>query len=139
MHNTFFQIDTLLITTEKIYLFEVKNYEGDFLIEDDKWYTLTKTEIKNPVLQVKRSEFLFQRLLQELGFNTFITSLETYLIFMNPHFQLYQAPLNMQIIFPTQLKRFLNNLNKKSTNQLTEKHSQLAEKLLTRKTVNYSP
>ncbi|WP_409973457.1 nuclease-related domain-containing protein [Bacillus sp. Bva_UNVM-123] len=31
-NNTVFQIDSLLITREKIYLFEVKNYEGDLYI-----------------------------------------------------------------------------------------------------------
>ena len=32
-NNTLFQIDSLLISQNSIYLFEVKNYEGDFYIE----------------------------------------------------------------------------------------------------------
>ena len=32
-NNTTFQIDTLIILSETIYLFEVKNYEGDYYYE----------------------------------------------------------------------------------------------------------
>ncbi|WP_249305752.1 nuclease-related domain-containing protein [Lederbergia citrea] len=39
-NNTVFQIDTLLICQDHLYNFEVKNYEGDFYIEDDRWYTI---------------------------------------------------------------------------------------------------
>ncbi|WP_223702508.1 nuclease-related domain-containing protein [Sutcliffiella deserti] len=35
-HHTLFQIDSLVITPHTIYLFEVKNYEGDFLLEADR-------------------------------------------------------------------------------------------------------
>lgn len=51
-NNTVFQVDTLLISPETVYLFEVKNYEGDFYIESDRWYTISKTEINNPLLQL---------------------------------------------------------------------------------------
>ncbi|WP_395858190.1 nuclease-related domain-containing protein [Cytobacillus firmus] len=33
-------MDSLLITGGGIYIFEVKNYEGDFYIEQDRWYTI---------------------------------------------------------------------------------------------------
>jgi hypothetical protein len=125
-NNTVFQIDTLLISQETTYLFEVKNYEGDFFIDADRWYTLSGSEIKNPLLQLKRSESLFRRLLQDLRFNS---SIESYLIFVNPDFHLYQAPLNLPIIFPTQLNRFINKINKESF-KLEDKHSKFAEQLV---------
>jgi hypothetical protein len=84
-NNTIFQIDSLIISSNTIYLFEVKNYEGDFFIEADRWYSLSKTEIKNPLHQLQRNESLFRRLLQDLGFNI---SIEPYPIFVNPEFQL---------------------------------------------------
>lgn len=124
-NNTVFQIDTLLISQETIYIFEVKNYEGDFYIDGDKWSTLSGTEIKNPLLQLKRSESLFRRLLQELGFKS---SIETFLIFVNPDFYLYQAPLNLPIIFPTQIKRFINKLNMRSS-KIKDRHLKFAELL----------
>lgn len=37
--RTVFQIDKLIISSEKVYLFEIKNYEGDFYIKGDRWYT----------------------------------------------------------------------------------------------------
>jgi hypothetical protein len=125
-NNTVFQIDTLLISQNTLYLFEVKNYEGDFYVDADRWYTISKTEIQNPLLQLKRSESLFRRLLQDLGFNS---SIETYLLFVNPDFYLYQAPLNLPIIFPTQLNRFMNKINL-SASKLQDRHSKFAEQLV---------
>ncbi len=125
-NSSLFQIDSLLISSNMIYLFEVKNYEGDFFIEDDKWFTMTRTEIKNPLLQLQRNESLFRRLLQEHGF-TF--SIESYVIFINPHFQLYQTPLGLPIIFLTQLNRFIEKIIK-TPSKLKDIHSKLAEQLL---------
>ncbi|GGH84563.1 hypothetical protein JOD43_003785 [Pullulanibacillus pueri] len=125
-NNTFFQIDTLLISHETLFPLEIKNYDGDFYIDNDKWFTRSGAEIKNPLLQLKRSESLLRRLLQDLGFNF---SIEPYLIFVNPEFYLYEAPLNLPIIFPTQLKRFIEKLNMKKA-KLNEKDSQLADRLL---------
>ncbi|MCM3708621.1 MULTISPECIES: nuclease-related domain-containing protein [Cytobacillus] len=45
--NTHFQIDTLLINGSTLFVFEVKNYEGDYYIENERWYSLlSKTEIE---------------------------------------------------------------------------------------------
>ncbi|WP_078429710.1 nuclease-related domain-containing protein [Alkalihalobacterium alkalinitrilicum] len=125
-NNTLFQIDTILLSSDSIYLFEIKNYEGDFYVEGDSWYKLSRTEIKNPLLQLKRSESLFRRLLQDHGFNF---SIEAYLIFVNHGFQLYQAPLNLPIIFPAQLNRFMNKINKTSST-LNDLHQKAAKQLI---------
>lgn len=125
INNTIFQIDTLLIQ-ETLYLLEIKNYEGDFYIEDDKWYTISGNEIKNPLLQVKRSESLLRQLLQDLGFKFPVKS---FVIFVNPTFFLYNAPKNLPIIFPTQINRFINKINMNLSN-LSNKHLKLKERLL---------
>lgn len=104
-NNTLFQIDTLLLSPDSIYLFEVKNYQGDFYVEGDRWFASSKIEIKNPLLQLKRTESLFRRFLQVLG-NPL--PIESYLIFVNPEFHLYEAPLNFPIVYPTQLRRFIH-------------------------------
>ncbi|UOK60002.1 NERD domain-containing protein [Bacillus sp. OVS6] len=93
-NNTFYQIDSLYVAPHTIYLFEVKNYSGDFFIEGEKWYSSSKLEIKNPILQLKRNESLFRRLLQE---NKFSFSVEAYVVFINHEFHLYQAPLLYQL------------------------------------------
>lgn len=124
-NNTIFQIDTLLLTGGNVYTFEVKNYEGDFYIQQDKWYTTSNTEIKNPLLQLQRSETLLRRLLQELGFNCPVLS---YLVFINHGFHLYNAPINLPAVFPAQLSRFLEKLKKDNLNSKT-RQVKLAERL----------
>jgi hypothetical protein len=125
-NKSFFQIDTILICQDEIYLLDVKNFEGDYYIERDLWYFVPKIEIKNPLEQLKRSESLFRRYLQNLGFSSAIKS---HLIFINPEFYLYQASLNQPFIFPAHLNRFLNNLKKKSFKP-KDWHIKLAEQLV---------
>ncbi|MFY0758031.1 nuclease-related domain-containing protein [Metabacillus dongyingensis] len=125
-NHSLFQIDSLYVSSNTIYLFEVKNYAGDFFIEEDKWYSSSKLEIKNPMHQLKRNESLLRRLLQELKF-TF--QVEAYLIFINPEFQLYQTPLNLPIIVPAQLNRFAEKITITS-NKLKGVHTALGQKLL---------
>jgi Nuclease-related domain len=124
-NHTVFQVDTLLLADETLYFFEVKNYEGDFYIDEkERWRTLAKKEIKNPLFQLRRSESLLRQLLQNLGMKAPIAS---YIIFINPSFHLYQAPLGQPIIFPTQLKRFSKKLPIKRANR---NGVHIAEKLL---------
>ncbi|WP_216830344.1 nuclease-related domain-containing protein [Alkalihalobacterium elongatum] len=125
-NNTIYQINTLLISHEKILLFEIKNYDSDFCITDDRWYTSANSEIKDPLLQLKRSEDLLRQLLDNLGFNI---PLKPYLTFVNPNFFLYEAPLNLPIIFPTHLRRFFKQLHS-NTVKVDDRHSRLAEKLI---------
>lgn len=125
-NRSLYQNDSIYITSNKIFLFEVKNYEGDYFIEGDQWFSSSSLEIKNPLHQLKRSDLLFRRLLKE---HHFTLSVASYLVFINLEFQLYQTPLNLPIIFPSQLNRFADTLEKKS-NPLKESHSALAHKLL---------
>lgn len=125
-NNSFFQIDTILISQHTIYLFEIKNYEGDFFINGENWYTKSGNEIKNPVLQLKRSVSLFRQWLKD---NNFSFSIESYVVFINPEFTLFQARLNLPIILPTQLNRFIKNLNM-SPSPPNNKSIKLAEQLV---------
>lgn len=55
--------------------------------------------------------------------------IRAYLIFINPEFTLYQAPLDRRIILPTNLNRLIQQFNnQKST--LNTQHARLSEKLL---------
>lgn len=127
VQNSPFQIDTLLIQPPNTILaFEVKNFEGEYYIENDNWFTLSHQEVKNPLLQVSRNESLFRRYLQKVN-STF--QLKYLTVFINPEFTLYQAPLNKGIILPTQIKKFLRGLNKNS-GKLNQHHTTLAKRLL---------
>jgi hypothetical protein len=124
--KTFFQVDTIAIRDGKIHHFEVKNNRGDHYLEGEKWFTINKTEIKNPYQQLIRCESLLRRLLQYLGFSL---QLESKLVFVNPDFFLYHAPMNLPIIYPPQMNLFINKLNLSPTS-LKEGDYKLAEKLL---------
>lgn len=125
--NNTFQLDSTLILYDTIYLFEVKNFEGDHFYDSERMYMLPDTEVNNPLIQVKRSESLFRQLLQSLGYNF---TIKTYVVFINPDFTLYKTPLNIPFIFLSQMKRLINKLNSVSSWKLTEKHKRLADKLI---------
>lgn len=125
-NNSKFQLDTSIIFQEKISLFEVKNYEGDFYFEDGKFYTISKKEIQNPLHQLERSESLLRQLLQNLGYKI---PIEAYVVFINFAFFLYQAPLNKSIIYSNQLPQFMKNMNRHSSN-LNSRNMKLAERLV---------
>jgi hypothetical protein len=126
INNTLFQIDTLIIFQNTITFFEVKNYEGDFYLVADKFYTKSKSEIKNPLLQLKRSESLLRQLLQSLGFQI---PIQAWVVFINPEFTLYQAPLSEPIIFHSQLHRYLKKLDM-TPSKLNGMHKKLADQLI---------
>jgi hypothetical protein len=107
-NHSYFQIDSLYYSKEKLRLFDIKNFEGDFYIKDDKWLSNNGKEIKNPLHQLYRCEVLLKRLLFELGVNI---PIESHLIFVNPEFYLYNADATLPIIYPAQLNRFRNKLN----------------------------
>lgn len=125
-NNTVFQIDSLVITQDKIYLCEIKNYEGDFYYENDRLYVITKSEITNPLNQLSRTETLLRQLLQSLGYQT---PIHAKVIFINPQFTLYEAPLDKPFILPPQLKRYLRSIDHTSS-KLSEKQRMLAKKLV---------
>ena len=126
VNGTKFQIDATIIVQWKIYIFEVKNFEGDYDYEGGNFQTHTENEINNPLDQLKRCESLFRQLLQKLGIKI---PIEGKVIFINPEFALYQAPKNQPYILPTQLNRFMKKLIP-SSSKLNNVHFKLAEKLV---------
>ncbi|WP_343223143.1 nuclease-related domain-containing protein [Mesobacillus maritimus] len=127
VNNSYFQIDTMIISQEAIHLLEIKNYQGDFYLESDKLYAVANNrEYKNPIDQLKRSTALLHQLLRDLKLSY---PIESVAIFNNPEFTLYQAPMNYPIILPTQLNRFLKDLNG-NPSKLNDGHKKLAQKLI---------
>ena len=127
-HNqTYFQIDTLMFLQNSLYLFDIKNFEGDFYIEEDRWYSAEGKKIKNPLHQLERCNVLLQGLLRDMGFKNI--PIKPYLIFINPQFSLYQAPLNHPFVFPTQLRRLMFQMNNLASIP-TEKNMKLLNRLL---------
>jgi hypothetical protein len=125
-NNSEHQIDTSIIYQETFYLLDVKNFEGDFCYDTDKFLMKSGKEIKNPLIQLERSKSLLRQLLQNLGYHF---TIEAYVIFINPEFTLYQTPLNLPFVFPTQINRFMNKLNLRPS-RLTTLHNKLANQLV---------
>ena len=86
--NNTFQIDSLLISPYKIYLIDVKNIEGEFYIEGNQWFFLSGLEVKNPLIQLQRSDSLLRPMHQSLTVNL---PIEAIVIFVNPEFTLVQT------------------------------------------------
>ncbi len=124
--NTVFQLDSLLMSSLKIILFEVKNLEGDYYLERDCWFLSTGKEITNPLHQLQRSTILLRNLLKGLGISL---PIESYLVFVNPEFYLYQAPTNLPIIFHPQLNRYFTNMQKERS-FLKNHHYDIGKQLL---------
>ncbi|QQK74419.1 NERD domain-containing protein [Salicibibacter cibarius] len=122
-----FQIDTLLIFSNKINLFNGKYYEGDYYTEHDKWHVMPGKEVNDPLLQLKRSDYLLRQLLQHLKMN--FLPIESLLIFNNPAFMLYNASRKLPAVFPNQLQRYMKKLNSEPS-KINRKHEHLAEKLV---------
>ncbi|RKD25142.1 nuclease [Ammoniphilus oxalaticus] len=124
-NNSVFQIDSLILLSDALYLIEVKNFSGDFYYEHEKWYRTPHSELADPLLQLGRSESLLRRLLKDLGCRIPLTTL---VVFINPEFTLYQAPRNKPFILPTQLNSFFRRLDRLPS-KLTDSHRQLASRL----------
>ncbi|MFA1820301.1 nuclease-related domain-containing protein [Virgibacillus oceani] len=67
-----------------MYLFEVKNHNGDYFYDSGKFYNnKSNTENINPLHQLKRKETLLHQLLLKLGYNLPINGS---VIFIHPEF-----------------------------------------------------
>ncbi|SHQ83010.1 Nuclease-related domain [Mycobacteroides abscessus subsp. abscessus] len=124
--NNIFQIDSLLIFKDMLCVFEVKNYEDNFYFQSNKWYTMpSRKEINNPILQLDRSETLLRKYFQA---HRFSIPIESKIVFVNPTFTLYQAPIDLPVVFPTQLQHLQSTLKSKR-GTLTTQQTKLAKQL----------
>lgn len=122
-----FQIDCTLITSDAIYLLEVKNYAGNFTMRNNNLYYLeTNREITNPLNQLKRTELLFKNMLADLKINIQVRS---FIVFVNETFVLYNASENLPIVLPPQVERFFQKINQ-NVYTLTEQTSKITKILM---------
>ncbi|OLS39242.1 nuclease-related domain-containing protein [Bacillus sp. MRMR6] len=127
VNNSYFQIDTLIISQGLIQLLDIKNFEGDWYLKDEILMAVkTEREYKNPVLQLKRCATLFRQLLQNLKLDYLVDSS---VIFINPEFTLYKAPMDQPFLLPTQINHFFQDLNS-TPSKLNDGHKTLAQQIL---------
>ena len=62
VNNSYFQIDTSIISQGVIHLLDIKNFQGDCYLESDKLYSVTTgREYKNPVNQLIRGATFYAK------------------------------------------------------------------------------
>ncbi|MGF2614330.1 nuclease-related domain-containing protein [Rossellomorea aquimaris] len=125
-NNNNFQVDSFGISSGTLHHFEVKNLEGDYSIEKGKWTSPSGNPVKNPLLQVDKTETHLNQLVKNYNIPL---SVKSHLIFINPEFHLYDVPSNLPIIYPAQMNRFRNNLLQNSS-KIRNADIRAAEKLL---------
>ncbi|RHW32736.1 NERD domain-containing protein [Lysinibacillus yapensis] len=126
VNNQTFQIDSLIIMNHVIHIYEIKNYAGNYYYENNRLFQKDGTEISNPFIQLERTQSLLRQFLLHLKVSI---PVHASIVFINPDFILYQAPLDKPFIFQPQLNQLRIQLN--STHQnLTQQYKSLAEKLI---------
>lgn len=120
------QIDSLILLNNRVYLFEIKNYKGEYRFESGKYISKTGYSIVSPNNQLERTTTLFNQLMKQWNYSV---NINENLVFINNEFTLFGAPPDDSVCLPTQVHTFLRNLNSQET-ALNPKMRQLANRLL---------
>lgn len=129
------QIDSLILTNDVIYLYEVKNYSGNYDYKDDALHSHSDFVITNPLTQIYRSQPFIHNLVRKLGETMMIKS---QIIFINPDFYLYDLPRDKSFLFVNQLAREFDSLEKKHS-AIKESDKRLARQLSQLHIADYRP
>ncbi|WP_051912425.1 nuclease-related domain-containing protein [Carnobacterium funditum] len=121
-----FQIDTLLITAKNLYIYEVKNFAGEYYYENEKMYFgRTKKEVFDPLYQINHAESALRQLLDQMGYNL---GIKKFIVFVNRNFTLFQAPLNSGMVLPGMLTSHFSMINDIS-DRLNQTHFRFAKEI----------
>lgn len=133
--GTVYQIAAILISSDRIFLVEVKHFQGEFQFQNNRFFDCqSEKEYRNPFHQLQRCSFLFQALLSKLQISL---PVQTHLVFNHPQFTLFQAERNPELILPTQIPTFINKI-KQIPGRLQSFHHQLAAALV-KQNIKFSP
>jgi hypothetical protein len=125
-NNNHFQVDSFGISSGTLHHFEVKNLEGDYSIDKGKWISPLGNPVKNPLIQVDKTETLLNQLVNN---HSIPLTVKSHLILINPEFHLYNVPSNLPIVYPAQMNRFRTSLLQNSS-KIRNADIRAAEKLL---------
>ncbi|MBA1396770.1 nuclease-related domain-containing protein [Mammaliicoccus sciuri] len=97
------QIDFLVVSSTKVYIFEVQHYTGDWYFEDDYIKCTNSLRYPSPHLQTNKIENKIQSIVNT---HNIPREIETFIIFTNSHFNLHgKRPQNQEILLPQELSR----------------------------------
>lgn len=124
--DTFYQIDALLITDNRIYLYEIKNYSGCYNFKERTIYSTSGHALQDPVAQAERKRSYLFNLLMNMGHQIEVIPL---VIYINPDFYIYDFPMNKSVIFAGQLASHFKTVTGEISKPTTLSTA-LAEKLI---------
>ncbi|MGP6146437.1 nuclease-related domain-containing protein [Jeotgalibaca sp. A122] len=97
------QIDSLFISDGKVYLLEIKNWEGSFDIKDGDFIGLAAC----PLAQLKRSKLILENVVRSMGIEL---EVEARLVFMNPKIVVYGIQRDAPILFVHQIPEYYRDI-----------------------------
>lgn len=104
-----FQIDHLMVIGNILFVYEVKNYEGDWEYGDEQFTKGGNFACPNPLLQSIRTKNCFKQLLQDIGIRDI--EVKAAVVFVNSNFTLFNAPAGKAFILPTQLQQHFRTID----------------------------
>lgn len=122
-----FQIDTLIIGLQTLYIYEIKNYSGEYFYGDEMFFREPDLEINNPLLQLQTNKNGVKILARQLNCPFEIKS---YVTFVNPEFTLFHSPNDKRLLLPSQLHKHFSQM-KAQNKTLTSTEFALASQLMT--------
>ncbi|MCC5889743.1 MAG: NERD domain-containing protein [Alkalibacterium sp.] len=107
-----FQIDTLVLSETGIVVYEVKNYQGEYIFAEKEFRSYPyNSVILNPQIQLSRAITLLKILMQTLKIES---ELSAKVVFVNPTFVLYNCPPDSDVLMPQQIGHHISQMNKQS-------------------------
>lgn len=128
-----FQLDSILILNGMVYIFEIKNYSGNYYHKEDSILSESGYEILNPKGQINRSKVYLKNILKNLKVSSAVNA---QVVFIHPEFHMYNSTPNDPFIFRPQLKGVFERLFNQPLESDNKRHS-LANKLLKSHIKNY--
>lgn len=121
-----FQIDALIVAQQTIYLYEIKNYDGEYFYGEEMFFREPDLEVNNPLLQLQTNKNGLTILQRELSCSFEIKS---YVVFINPEFTLFNSPDDKRLLMHSQLNKHFSQM-KTQNKMLSSDEIQLASQLI---------
>lgn len=127
-----FQIDALILLPDRLLMYEVKNWEGNY-IWGPEHYQIHNTRFTSPQLQTQTARAKLGLLTREIGCRL---PIENYLLFINPNFMLWDAPSQGNLLLHSHLPAHMEMVDR-TGGKLTDEHFRWAKELARRHDPEY--
>lgn len=105
------QLDTLLVTEYTLYLFDVKNFDGQIMVRDGILYHNQERLVNNPLERLERAKVLLEK---KLLLHHIRIPVVANLVFINPDMIIYGHHPDLPILLHPQIKPYLEKISRGS-------------------------